>query len=248
MKKILLTPLALIFIALVVSRFTTTAQQTIQYPKTRKVDHVDTYHGAKVADPYRWLEDDNSARDNGSGSRRRTRVTFAYLEKIPLSREGQRAADAALQLSEILSAPFRRGEYFFLHQERRLAEPERLYMQKGLEGTPEVLLDPNKFSADGTTRLGAFSLSKDGKYLAYGISQGGSDWQEYHVMEVASRKVAARQVAVGEGIGRLMAGRWFLLQPLSRAGEGSGTDDQEREPPGLLSQSRHAAIRRRAGL
>src|SRR5262249_58796238 len=86
-------------------------------------------------------------------------------------------------------APFRNGEYFFFSKNEGLQNQSVLYMQKGLEGTPEVLIDPNKFSADGTSQLADYAVTKEGKYVAYGISSGGSDWREVHVMEVATRKV-----------------------------------------------------------
>ncbi|MGE0128146.1 MAG: prolyl oligopeptidase family protein [Blastocatellales bacterium] len=170
-------------------QFAATAQQPMQYPKTRKVDHVDTYHGVKVTDPYRWLEDDNSA-ETAKWVEEENKVTFGYLDKIPFR---AKIKDRLTQLFNYprISAPSRRGEYFTFSKNDGLQNQSVLYIQKGLNGKPEVLIDPNKFSEDGTTRLGAFAMSKDGKYAAYGISRGGSDWQEYHVMEVASRKVLA---------------------------------------------------------
>lgn len=187
MKKSLIAALTITLFALLSLQFAATAQQPIQYPKTRKVDHVDTYHGVRVADPYRWLEDDNSA-ETAKWVEEENKVTFGYLEKIPFR---TKIKDRLTQLYNYpkISALSRRGEYFIFSKNDGLQNQSVLYIQKGLDGKPEVLIDPNKFSEDGTTRLGAFALSKDGKYAAYGISRGGSDWQEYHVMEVASRKV-----------------------------------------------------------
>lgn len=187
MKKSLIASLTITLFALLSLQFAATAQQPIQYPKTRKVDHVDTYHGVRVADPYRWLEDDNSA-ETAKWVEEENKVTFGYLEKIPFR---TKIKDRLTQLYNYpkISAPSRRGEYFIFSKNDGLQNQSVLFIQKGLDGKPEVLIDPNKFSEDGTTRLGAFALSKDGKYAAYGISRGGSDWQEYHVMEVASRKV-----------------------------------------------------------
>jgi prolyl oligopeptidase len=187
MKKTLITSLTVTLFALLVLQFATTAQQTIQYPKTRKVDHVDTYHGTTVADPYRWIEDDNSP-ETAKWVEEQNKVTFGYLEKITYR---AKIKDRLTQLYNYpkYSPPSRRGEYFIFSKNDGLQNQSVRYIQKGLDGEPEVLIDPNKFSEDGTTRLGAFALSKDGKYTAYGISRGGSDWQEYHVMEVASRKV-----------------------------------------------------------
>jgi prolyl oligopeptidase len=160
--------------------------QTLQYPKTAKVDHTDTYFGVTVTDPYRWLEDDNSP-EIAKWVEEQNKVTFGYLEKIPY-RQSLKARLEKLYNYPKYSAPFRKGEHFFFFKNDGLQNQNVLYVQKGLEGKPEVLLDPNTFSADGTTRLGAFALSKDGKYAAYGISRSGSDWQEYCVMEMATKK------------------------------------------------------------
>lgn len=162
------------------------AQESLKYPVTRKVDHVDTYFGTKVPDPYRWLEDDTSA-ETAAWVEAQNRVTFGYLEKIPYRGAIKNRLENLFNYPKY-SSPSRRGEYFTFSKNDGLQNQSVLYIQKGLNGTPEVLIDPNKFSADGTARLGAFSISKDGKYAAYGISKSGSDWQEYFVMEVATRK------------------------------------------------------------
>jgi prolyl oligopeptidase len=155
------------------------------YPETRKGDTVDDYFGTKVADPYRWLEDDHS-KETGQWVEAQNKVTFAYLDKIPYR---QKIKDRLTQLYNYprYSAPTRRGDTFFFTKNDGLQNQSVWYVQKGLDGTPEVLIDPNKLSADGTSRLTVFSLSKDGKYLGYGVSKGGSDWQEFFVMDVAAK-------------------------------------------------------------
>ena len=163
--------------------------QGLQYPATKKMDHTDTYHGVKIADPYRWLEDDNSP-ETAKWVEEQNKVTFAFLEKIPYRAQVKQRLEKLFNYPKY-SAPSRRGEYFIFSKNDGLQNQSVLYIQKGLDGTPEVLLDPNKFSTDGTAALGAFSLSKDGKYAGYGISKSGSDWQEYYVMEVAGRKLLA---------------------------------------------------------
>jgi len=157
----------------------------LDYPQTKKVDHVDTYHGVRVADPYRWLEDDNSA-ETAAWVEAQNKVTFNYLEQIP-HRAALKARLESLYNYPKYGAPSRKGEHFFFSKNDGLQNQSVLYVQKGLEGAPEVLIDPNAWSADGTTRLGAFSLSKDGKYAVVGVSRAGSDWQEYGVMEVATK-------------------------------------------------------------
>ena len=163
-----------------------TPTSSLTYPMTRKSDHVDTYHGTKVPDPYRWLEDDTSA-ETAAWVTAQNNVTFPYLEKIPF-----RAAltDRVIKLNdyEKYSAPSQKGPYFFFSKNSGLQNQSVLYIQKGADGTPEVLIDPNTWSTDGTTRLSAFAPSKDAKYAVYGISKSGSDWQDYKVMELATKK------------------------------------------------------------
>jgi prolyl oligopeptidase len=187
MKKTFITSLTITLFALVIAQLAATAQQPIQYPKTRKVDHVDTYHGTVVADPYRWLEDDNSE-ETAKWVEEQNKVTFAYLEKIPYRAKIKGRLERLYNYPKI-GAPFRKGDLYFFSKNDGLQNQSVLYVQKGLDGMPEVLIDPNAWSEDGTTRLIAFNLSKDGKYAAYGVSRGGSDWQEFHVMGVESRKV-----------------------------------------------------------
>ena len=223
------------------------AQQSFEYPKARKVDHVDTYHGVAVPDPYRWLEDDNSA-ETAAWVEAQNKVTFGYLEKIPY-RKSLTERVIALNNYEKFSAPFTEG--------RRTCSSARTTgcrtrasstSRRACDGTPEVLIDPNTWSKDGTTRLGAFAPSKDAKYAVYGISKSGSDWQEYKVMELATKEDAARLGRVGQGLGRRVARRRLLLQPLSGAREGQGEGVDQREPPGLLPQGRHAAVGGHPGL
>jgi prolyl oligopeptidase len=159
----------------------------LPYPVTRKVDHTDTYFGTRVADPYRWLEDDNSE-ETKAWVDAENHVTFDYLGKIPYR---ERVAARLRQLVDYprYTSPFRKGDTIFYYKNDGLQNQSVLYMQKGLTGTPEVLIDPNTFSADGTIRLTAFELSKDGRYAAYGKTAiPGSDWSELHVMEIATRK------------------------------------------------------------
>src|SRR5512139_3525630 len=161
-------------------------EERLQYPKTRETTQTDNYFGTVVPDPFRWLEDDNSP-ETARWVEEENKVTFGYLEKIPYRAQ---LKDRLMQLYDYpkFSAPFRRGELFFYSRNDGLQNQSVLYVQKGLGGASEVLIDPNKFSADGTSRLTVFALSRDGKYAGYGVSQAGSDWQEFHVMEVATRQ------------------------------------------------------------
>jgi prolyl oligopeptidase len=166
--------------------------QQLQYPATKKVDHVDTYHGTKVPDPYRWLEDDNSS-ETIAWVEAQNKVTFPYLERIAVRRQLQDRVKA-LNNYEKYSAPSRKGSYFFFRKNDGLQNQSVLYIQRGLDGAPEVLIDPNQWSKDGTTRLTVFAPSRDAKYAVYGISRSGSDWQEYKVMELSTKKTLADTV------------------------------------------------------
>ena len=159
----------------------------LTYPESKKVDQVDDYFGTKVADPYRWLEDENSAETKAWVTAQNI-VTFRYLDKIPY-REKLKARLTELSNYPRVSAPFRRGDTYFFTKNDGLQNQSVYYIQKGVNGKPQLFLDPNKFSADGTSVLRGFSLSKDSKYVAYGISQGGADWIVMQVMEVATRKL-----------------------------------------------------------
>lgn len=156
------------------------------YPATRKVEQVDTYHGVQVSDPYRWLEDDNAA-DTLKWVEAENKVTFGYLDKISFRPKLKERLKALYDYPKY-GIPVSTGENYVYSFNTGLQNQAVLYLQKGLDGKPEVLLDPNTFSADGTTKLSTWDLSEDGRYLAYGLSKGGSDWQEYKVMEVATRK------------------------------------------------------------
>jgi prolyl oligopeptidase len=160
--------------------------QPLSYLTTRKIEHVDDYHGTKVADPYRWLEDETSP-ETAQWIEAQNAVTFPYLERIPYR---QKLLDRVMQLNdyERYSAPSRKGEYFFFSKNEGLQNQSVLYIQKGLTGAPEVLIDPNAWSADGTVQLSAFAPAKDAKHAVYGISRSGSDWQQYKVMELATKR------------------------------------------------------------
>lgn len=164
----------------------TLGAQGIQYPATKTVDHVDTYHGVQIADPYRWLEDDTSP-ETAAWVEAENKVTFAYLDKIPYRAALTKRLNALYNYAKY-SSPSRRGDNYFFSKNDGLQNQSVLYIQKGLNGTPEVLIDPNAWSADGTERLAGFSPSKDGKLAIYGVQKSGSDWTEYRVLDLATRK------------------------------------------------------------
>jgi prolyl oligopeptidase len=185
-----------------------TGSPSIVYPATKKGDTVEDYFGTKVADPYRWLEQDANVPEVASWVESENKVTFSYLEKIPFR---QKIKDRLTQLFNYpkYSAPARRGEYFFYTKNDGLQNQSVWYRQKGLDGTPEVLLDPNKLSADGTTRLGSVGISKDGKYFGYGVSKGGSDWNDIYVLDIASKQLQTDHVEWAKFTGVAWQGNGF---------------------------------------
>jgi prolyl oligopeptidase len=164
----------------------------LTYPETKKDDVVDDYFGTKVPDPYRWLEK-NDAPEVAAWVEAQNKVTFAYLDQIPYRAQVKDRLTKLLNYPKY-SSPSRRGEWFIFSKNDGLQNQNVFFIQKGLDGEPQLLLDPNKFSADGTSRLGAFSWSNAGKYIGYGISQGGSDWNEIHVLDVANKKPLTDQL------------------------------------------------------
>jgi prolyl oligopeptidase len=158
----------------------------LTYPETKKVDVVEDYFGTKVPDPYRWLEND-TAPDVAAWVEAENKVTFGYLDKIPYRAQIRKRLETLLNYPRY-SAPTRRGENFIFAKNDGLQNQSVFYIQKGLDGPPDLLLDPNKFAADGTSQLGGFALSESGKYVAYAISEGGSDWRDYYILDVATRK------------------------------------------------------------
>ena len=158
----------------------------ISYPETRKGDVVDTIFGVPVPDPYRWLEDDMSD-ETAAWVKAQNEVTFGYLEKIPYREEIKK------RLTEIWNyerfrMPFTEGEYTYFAKNDGLQNQYVVYRQKG-SGEPEVFLDPNKFSSDGTTSLGEMGFSKDGTLMAYAISEGGSDWRRVITLNTATKEI-----------------------------------------------------------
>ncbi len=160
--------------------------QKLPYPETKKVSQTDTYFGTAIADPYRWLEDDNAI-DTKSWVEAQNKVTTGYLEKIPY-RETVKKRLLGLINYPRYGQPSLKAQWVFFSKNTGLQNQSVLYYQKGFTGAPDVLLDPNSFSTDGTARLSGFAVSKNGKYAAYGISRNGSDWQSYSVIEIATKK------------------------------------------------------------
>ena len=180
--------------------------QNLDYPKTRKADQVDDYHGVEVADPYRWLEDDNSA-ETLAWVKAENQVTFGYLQKIPYRSQLKQRLEELYNYPKY-GIPSRTGAYYLWSKNDGLQNQSILYVQKGLDGAPRVLIDPNQLSADGTIRLMAGEPSRDGRYFAYYLSSGGSDWLEAHVLEIETGTVLKDDL------------RWLKVTGLAWFGDG----------------------------
>lgn len=160
--------------------------ENLKYPDTRKGDVADTIFGVPVADPYRWLEDDMSE-ETEEWVKARNNITFGYLDKISY-RDQIRERLMEIWNYEKFSIPFREGDYIYFAKNDGLQNQYVYYRQKE-GGEPELFLDPNSFSADGTTSLAEMGFSKDGSRLAYSISEGGSDWRKIIVMDTDSKQI-----------------------------------------------------------
>jgi prolyl oligopeptidase len=180
------TVLAAGFLALLALRADEPAP--MKYPDTRRGGQVDDYHGTSVADPYRWLEQDvRKSKEVADWVAAENKVTSAYLDRIP-ERDRIRKRLTELWNYPRYEAPYKMaGRYFYLKNDG-LQNQSVLYTLDKLDAPPRQLIDPNKWSKDGTVALGAFTPSDDGKHVAYGVAEAGSDWNTWHVLDVATAK------------------------------------------------------------
>ena len=181
-------------------------KKPLVYPQTKKIAVVDAYHGTPVADPYRWLEDDN-APEVKAWVEEQNKLTFGYLNGIACR------AGIARRLEELFnyprfSAPFRVGEYYFFSKNDGLQNQSVIYYQKGLDSEAQVFMDPNTLSADGTVRVGLLGESQDNRYMAISRSEAGSDWSEIRILEVVSRRELADRL------------RWVKFSGVGWSGDG----------------------------
>lgn len=198
--------------------------EKITYPQTEKQDVVDDYFGTKVADPYRWLEFDTAA-NVGEWVVAENKVTSDYLSKIPYRNKIKE------RLTEIFNypryaSPFRAGDYYFFTKNDGLQNQSVIYFQKGLEGKPEVFLDPNTMTADGTAAISLLGTSKDKKYMAYAINKAGSDWQEIYVMEIATKKLLSDKLEWVKFSGAAWKGDGFYYSRYNKPESGKELSDK----------------------
>ena len=157
----------------------------LKYPLSRKDTTVDNYFGESVADPYRWMENDTT-QEVADWVAAENEVTFGFLNRIPYRAKVKQRLEA-LNNYEKLGAPFKRGRYIYYFRNEGLQNHSVLYRKEGDEGAPEVFLDPNTFSNDGTTRLEGVSFSKDGTRMAYQVSRGGQDWTDAVIIDAVTK-------------------------------------------------------------
>ncbi len=162
------------------------AQDKFDYPNAKKVQQVDDYHGTKVSDPYRWLEDPDAA-DSKAWIEAQNKITNSYLQTIP-QRAQLKQRLTKLWNYEKYSAPSKQGGTYFYYKNDGLQNQYVLYVTSSVNDAGRILLDPNKLSDDGTTSLAGTAISDDGKIMAYGISTAGSDWREYRFRNIETGK------------------------------------------------------------
>ena len=166
----------------------------LTYPDTKTVEQSDDYHGTLVPDPYRWLENDvRTDAEVAAWVAAENQVTTAYLESIP---ERQRIKQRLTELWDYAKygSPFKAGGRYYFFKNDGLQNQAVLYVQEALDAEPRVLLDPNLWSKDGTIALGSTAFSDDGKFLAYSTSEAGSDWNTWHVLEIATTTLLSEEV------------------------------------------------------
>jgi prolyl oligopeptidase len=184
------------------------AQPGARYPESRKGDAVDDYHGTRINDPYRWLEDLNSA-ETKRWTDSQNALTNSVLGQIPQRAPIQRRLTELWNYPRV-TVPQREAGQLFYRRNSGLQKQAPLYVRAALQSEPKLLLDPNTLSADGSISLADWSVSPDGRYLAYALSQGGADWAE----------VKVRELQTGKDLPDLV--RWFRFSSISWTKDGAG--------------------------
>ena len=197
---------------------TLTTAQTLHYPKAVKDDTVDEYFGTKVADPYRWLENDTSAQ-TAAWVEAENKVTNAYLKKIPFR---QKLLKRLTELAnyEKIGAPRKRHGKWYFYKNNGLQNQSVLYVMDELGAEPRVFLDPNTLSTDGTVALKGTFFSHNGKWVAYSISRSGSDWEEIFVIDLKTGQLTSDHIEWAKFSGAAWRGDGFYYSAYDRPEEG----------------------------
>ncbi len=164
-------------------------RNAIEYPAARRVGHTDVYHGTTVADPYRWLEDDvRKSKEVADWVAAQNELTQGYLESIPQRKKIRERLTELMNYARYTAPRKVAGRYFFSKNDG-LQNQSVFYRVDSLDGEPRVVLDPNKWSKDGTVALAGMAFSEDGKHLAYARADAGSDWSTWRVLNLDTLKL-----------------------------------------------------------
>jgi prolyl oligopeptidase len=208
-----------ICLVLIFASKATAEEDKLVYPQTRRVDQVDILHGVKVADPYRWLEADvRNSKEVADWVKAENKVTFSYLEAIPQREKIRRRLTELWNFAQYFGAQKAGGRYYYFKNDG-LQNQAVLYRLDTLEGEPQVLIDPNTWSQDGTIALQGLSFSDDGKYAAYSRAEAGSDWSDWYVMEIESGKLLSDEL------------KWTKFTQAAWTKDGKGFFYSRFEPP-----------------
>ncbi|MBN2728822.1 MAG: S9 family peptidase [Bacteroidales bacterium] len=204
--------------------------QSIDYPETRRGEQVDDYFGHEIADPYRWLEDENSD-ETRQWITNENEITFKYLEEIPF-RNKLRDRLESLWNYEKMGIPQKYGPWIIYFKNSGMQNQSVLYCRKGYDGEEKLLLDPNTLSEDGTTSLATYSVSHDYKYFAYAISKGGSDWNEIFVINIETGEKLTDHI------------KWAKFSGISWCGKGFyySSYDVENEEKALTTKNEYHKV------
>lgn len=216
-----------ILIALAIAACNKPAKQNLSmmpYPETKKDSTVDSYFGQTVSDPYRWLEND-TATDVGAWVKAQNEVTHHYLNQIPYRDQIKQRLTQIWDYPKY-SSPFKEGDWYYFFKNEGLQNQAILYRQKGLNGEPEVFIDPNKLSDDGTASLASFTFSKDHKLCAVGVAQSGSDWNELFVMDVATKQKLSDKIQWVKFSGATWKGNGFYYSRYDEPAKGKAFSNQ----------------------
>ncbi len=199
----------------------------VEYPAARRMEQVDTYFGVAVPDPYRWMEDLESV-EVQDWVEAENAVSIPYLERIP-AREEIKTRLTELWNYERFGIPFKEGGRYFFTRNDGLQDQDVLYVAESLEAEPRVLIDPNTFSEDATVALAAWSVSPDGRYIAYATSDGGTDWKSWHVRDVASGEELPDELVYTKftGASWLPDGSGFFYSRYPVGPDGKGNDQAQ---------------------
>jgi len=213
-----------IFLILVMSIFQAATAQ-LKYPPTDKGSVVDDYFGTKVADPYRWLESEDSSKTK-EWVDAQSKFAFDYLESIPFREKIKKRIEEIWNFPKY-SAPQKVGNYYFFYKNDGLQPQAVVWVQDGPNGTPKVFLDPNTFSPDGTIALGGIYPSNDNKYMAYAVQKSGSDWREFYIMEIATGKKLDDHIEWAKFAGASWWKEGFFYSAFDKPTDGTFTSKNE---------------------